>query len=415
MSSTQAAWPDNRRGEAPRERYPPPRLSRFGVGWRYAAAITNYVLGVLALLVLAPAAEELGDPSMATVLPPTGLLVVDVVLGLAALFVIRLRRRRPLLTLLIACAMAAVSQTSAVIAIWALISLATHRRLRDILIGACAYVVSAWVALALWLNFTIDGLTIALVGGAAVLASTAAYIALGLFIGARRDLLASMTERAETAEREQELRVLQGQATERNRIAREMHDVLAHRMSLVSMHAGALAYRSDLTPEQTREIAATIQENAHASLTELRAVLGSLREANALPELIEKPQPRGLAVEDLVAEARSGGAAIDFTDHVERRVLLPAATARHGYRIVQEALTNARKHAPGRRVTLAISGAPGAGLTIAVRNPVVAAHDDVPGSGLGLVGLRERVDLTGGRMTVRTDADYFDLEVWLPW
>ncbi|MGA4669047.1 sensor histidine kinase [Propionibacteriaceae bacterium Y1923] len=256
--------------------------------------------------------------------------------------------------------------------------------------------------------------TVVVVVTLAVVASTAAYIAVGLFIGARRDLLAGMKERAETAEREQELRVLQGQAVERNRIAREMHDVLAHRMSLVSLHAGALAYRTDLTPEQMRETAATIRDNAHASLAELRTVLGSLRDGSEVG-VLEKPQPADLAVEDLVAEARAGGAVVDFVDELDRTSPLPSAIARHGYRVVQEALTNARKHAPGGRVDLRLSGAPGSGLVIRVANPLRATSPSVPGSGLGLVGLRERVDLSGGRMAVRTQDGRFEVEVWLPW
>ena len=107
--------------------------------------------------------------------------------------------------------------------------------------------------------------------------ATAALAAIGFYVGARRDLMASLVDRAETAEREQESRILQAQAEERNRIAREMHDVLAHRLSLVSMHAGALAFREDLSPEQVRETAAVIQENAHASLGDLRGILTQLR------------------------------------------------------------------------------------------------------------------------------------------
>ena len=104
--------------------------------------------------------------------------------------------------------------------------------------------------------------------------------AIGMYIGARRDLLASLQDRAERAEREQELQVARAQAEERTRIAREMHDVLAHRMSLVAMHAGALAYRDNLTPDETREAAEVIQANSHRALTDLREILGVLRETN---------------------------------------------------------------------------------------------------------------------------------------
>ena len=114
-------------------------------------------------------------------------------------------------------------------------------------------------------------------------------LATGMYIGARRELVASLHDRAERAEREQALRVEQAQANERARIAREMHDVLAHRMSLVAMHAGALAYRTDLSPEQTRHAAEVIQANAHRALADLREVLGLLREAPIWPRRATGP------------------------------------------------------------------------------------------------------------------------------
>ena len=102
-------------------------------------------------------------------------------------------------------------------------------------------------------------------------------MATGYYIGARRELLAFWRERAETAEREHALAAERARAAERTRIAREMHDVLAHRISLVALHAGALTYRSDLDREETAAAAAVIQDNAHLALGELRQVLGVLR------------------------------------------------------------------------------------------------------------------------------------------
>ena len=103
-------------------------------------------------------------------------------------------------------------------------------------------------------------------------------VAIGMYLGARRDLIASLHDRAERAEREQALQVSTARAGERTRIAREMHDVLAHRMSLVAVHAGALAYRTDLSAAETRETAAIIQANSQRALADLREILGLLRD-----------------------------------------------------------------------------------------------------------------------------------------
>ena len=105
----------------------------------------------------------------------------------------------------------------------------------------------------------------------------AAVVATGYYIGTRRELVASLQEQVATADREAAQASERARDAERTRIAREMHDVLAHRISLVALHAGALAYRDDLTREETRETAQTIQANAQLALSELRQVLGVLR------------------------------------------------------------------------------------------------------------------------------------------
>ena len=236
-----------------------------------------------------------------------------------------------------------------------------------------------------------------------------------MYIGSRRELLASLRERAETTESEQAARLAQARTAERTRIAREMHDVLAHRISMVTMHAGALSYRDDLTPEQVRETAGIIQENSHQALAELRQVLGVLREdpGDADPE---RPQPSAVDLPALVDDARASGMNV-VSGRSGRCEAIPDLLGRTAYRVVQEGLTNARKHAPDTLVTVELSGGPDDGLTIAVRNPIrIGAPLDVPGSGLGLVGLSERAALVGGRLQHGVTADReFNLTVWLPW
>lgn len=192
-----------------------------------------------------------------------------------------------------------------------------------------------------------------------------------------------------------------------------MHDVLAHRISTVSMHAGALAFRDDLSPEQVRETAQTIQEMSHLALTELREVLGVLRDGpgDADPE---PPQATVLDVQELIEENRRSGMRIDVDCDADLADL-PPALGRTLYRCVQEALTNARKHAPASRVRIAISGGVGDGIDLRVVNPLSLAAVAVPESGFGLVGLAERVALHGGKQSTRTADRAFELRVWLPW
>ncbi|MFI7052406.1 sensor histidine kinase [Streptosporangium canum] len=133
-----------------------------------------------------------------------------------------------------------------------------------------------------------------------------------------------------------------------------MHDVLAHRISLLSMLAGGPAYRTDLTAEETREVALAIQQNAHQSLNELRTVLGTLRRDGDM----EAPQPNPANLDALFDEVRGAGQQVEVDDSVDNRELLPTPTGRHAYRIVQEALTSARKHAPGGQARWA-AGQPG--------------------------------------------------------
>ena len=241
-------------------------------------------------------------------------------------------------------------------------------------------------------------------------------IAPGMYIGARRDLLATLQERAERAEREQALRVEQAQVTERARIAREMHDVLAHRLSLVALNAGALEYCRGLSDAEVAEAAAITRLNAHRALEDLHEILGVLRavQTDAPPE---RPQPTLIDLPSLVQEAQGTGTNVRLHNQIEDLAGAPDAIGRSAYRMIQESLTNARKHAPNTAVDVTLSGRPGGQLMLEVRNPIRlgAAASETPGSGLGLLGLTERAELIGGRLEhVRSDGD-FVVRAWLPW
>ncbi len=234
----------------------------------------------------------------------------------------------------------------------------------------------------------------------------------GMYIGSRRELIWTLRNRAERAEAEQELRVAQARSQEQARIAREMHDVLAHRISQISMHAGALAYRDDLTAEEMRASAAVIRDKAHEALNDLRGVLGVLRDGTPASGCWRHSR-RTPTCPCLVYEAVESGVRVELEDLVAEPV--PDAVGRTVYRIVQEGITNVRKHAPGALLTVRVSGSPEDGIDLLLRNPIGFGPSHTPGAGLGLVGLAERAELRGGRLDHGRDGSTFVLHGWIPW
>ena len=203
-----------------------------------------------------------------------------------------------------------------------------------------------------------------------VAAVEAALVGWGALTQARRALIASLQERARRAEAEQGRRVAEARVAERTRIAREMHDVLAHRLSLLATYAGAMEYRPDAPPEQVARAAGVVRAGAHQALDELREVISVLREDDgdgdgAGGRSRGWPTCRGWS-----RSPATPGSACGWTTELPTPAALPAAAGRTAYRVVQEGLTNARKHAPGaagRRSC--IDGRPGGGLLIEIRQP----------------------------------------------
>jgi signal transduction histidine kinase len=244
---------------------------------------------------------------------------------------------------------------------------------------------------------------------------TVVVLSWGLLVRVRREHLRSLRDRATAIESEQRLRIEQARDAERRRIAREMHDVLAHRVSLLSLHAGALEFRPDAPPEEVAEAAGVIRANAHAALQELRAVIGVLREGEQR-DVPEPPQPTLADIPALVDESRAAG--VRVTCRIDAAEGLPPALGRTAYRIVQEGLTNARKHAPAAAVDVAVTGGDPLVVAVVSRRPVgvTAAAAPLPGAGSGLIGLGERVALAGGTLEHGPDAaGDFVLRATLPW
>ncbi len=338
---------------------------------------------------------------------------LDLAVGLAAFALMFWRRRHPLAVALLTNAVTFGSFSAGGPATLTLFSLATRRRWREIAPAAVVALGAGLVSLRSAPGSQEDDFVVT---GPALVAIIGIVIAWGMYVGSRRELLMTLRERAETAESEQAARVAQARTSERTRIAREMHDVLAHRISTVTMHAGALTYREDLSAAQMRATAEVIQDNARQALVELREVLGLLREGpgDAAPE---RPQPDASDLDALILEALATGLRVSPAVGIDTAAV-PQTTGRTAYRIVQEGLTNVRKHATHTAVSVDVTGAPGEGLRVVVRNklPIGQPAHDLPASGLGLIGLRERVELAGGQLEreITSDRD-FVLSAWLPW
>lgn len=346
---------------------------------------------------------------------PPWLVWTDLVVGVAAAIALWWRRRRPVHLALAVLILGVFSVTVAFSLLIAVFTVAVHRR----------FAVTALVGALTVLSSVTFGVVRPERGSdywqSLVWSMVIAVIVLlwGIVVRSRRELVVSLRDRAERAEAEQHLRVAQARALERTRIAREMHDVLAHRISLLSLHAGALEFRPDAAPAEVASAAGVIRASAHQALQDLREVIGVLREPTAADAAPERPQPTLGELPALADESRAAGVRVRLRVEVDEAARLPAATGRTAYRIVQEGLTNARKHAPGTTVQVAVAGAAGTGLTIAVRNPWpvnTLRAPAIPGTGTGLIGLTERAALAGGELTHgRTRDGDFALTAWLPW
>lgn len=336
------------------------------------------------------------------------LVALDVSLGLLGYVLVFFRRRAPLPIAVVLNMFGVFSATVTGPSMLATVSLATRRRWHEfipvgLLVVACVslfYVVEPVPDELVWWETLLANILVAI-----------AQIGWGLYIGSRRELIWTLERRAERAEREQALREEQARSGERARIAREMHDVLAHRISQVSMHAGALAFREDLDTEEMRANAAVIQNTATAALVDLRGVLGVLRDEHGDP--LDRPVPTYADLPDLLDESAAAGVRVTLREDVVGDV--PDLIGRTVYRIVQEGITNVAKHAPGAPLFVDITGSAGVGLTVLLRNPVSLESSNPPPSGLGLIGLSERTHLRGGELTHGRYGGTFWVKGWIPW
>ncbi|MCW2878410.1 MAG: two-component system histidine kinase [Sphaerisporangium sp.] len=277
----------------------------------------------------------------------------------------------------------------------ALYSLVLHGRLRH-LPWACAAMAGALVLVAVRVSTAVsvwDALFF-------LLSTATAAVALGLAVRIRRAQLAALRERAASLEIERDQRSRLATATERTRVAREMHDIIGHNLSVIITLADAGAYAADVTPERGNEALRLIGDTGRQALGELRRMLGVLREQTGAPEL--NPQPGVADLDALCARIRAAGPQVVYRsggrlDALDRGVQLMV------YRIVQEALTNALKHAgPGTRAHVMLT-VEGSQLRVRVQDtgPPGGTGQSGPSheEGHGLAGMKERAALYGGTVT----------------
>lgn len=341
------------------------------------------------------------------------LAAVDQLLGALACAAVWLRRRRPVGLAVALLLLSLFSNTAGGACLIASFTVTVHRPFKYAAwLGGIA---SAAMPVFFWLRPDPDLPYVVSVAFTMLL--NAAVIGWGMFVRSKRQLLLSLRDQVRRAETEAALRAEKAQRLAREAIAREMHDVLAHRLTLLSVHAGALEFRPDAPKEETARAAGVIRESAHEALQDLREIIGVLRAGES--DDSGRPQPTLGAVEGLVAESREAGMKVVLDLRVTDPAAVPASVGRTAYRIAQEGLTNARKHASGAEVAVTLTGAPGTGLTVTVLNPPPPPPGPVapvPGSGQGLIGLTERATLAGGTLDHGREPDGgFAVRAWLPW
>lgn len=221
-----------------------------------------------------------------------------------------------------------------------------------------------------------------------------------LWAASRRRLVQALAERAERAEREQHLLAAQARAEERARLTREMHDVVTHRVTLMVLQAGALGVSA--TDEATRRAVEELRTAGCQALEELRDLVGVLRSPEQDGAIHREPSPELLPdLSELVTQSRSVGVAVEVAEEGAPVAVAPVV-GRTAYRLVQEALTNVRKHAPGATVLVEVSySADRLRLSVTDTGPCGAGDPALAaaGSGSGLLGLRQRVELVHGELT----------------
>jgi signal transduction histidine kinase len=375
-------------------------LHRWALRWWPAAV--DLGLAVVVLVLTADQGTGTTDSELLGEAPAATRLLFGT--GLALLVLVRRATPWPLLALGAAAWAVMGAPWGLMVAGYTIAARPRRPRWFGVLLGALALLVLARMLVVSDVSLLFAVVVAVLVVGLPVL--------LGLWVGIRRALVAHLRDEAERLEREQLLQAERAKAQERARIAREMHDVVAHRVGLMVLHAGALEV--SLADPGAAQQARLIRETGREALDELRHVLGVLRERADGPPL--DPQPTLADLDRLAQQSRDAGMKVSVAVEGDPR-RLPATVERTAYRLVQEALTNVHKHAANAATEVGVRYGREC-LEVTVRN---AGPDGPPpglvpaGGGHGLVGLRERVTLLGGtfRAGPRVDGG-FEVRASLP-
>ncbi|MDW4906849.1 sensor histidine kinase [Streptomyces sp. ADMS] len=218
-------------------------------------------------------------------------------------------------------------------------------------------------------------------------------------VRSRRAFVGAIRERAERAERTREEEARRRVAEERLRIARDLHDVVAHHIALVNVQAGVAAHVMDKRPDQAKEALAHVREASRSALNELRATVGLLRQSGD-PEAPTEPAPGLHRLDELVGTFHNAGLQVEVA-RADQGTTLPAAIDLAAYRVIQEALTNVRKHAGGaaKAEVSVVRVGPNIEITVLDNGPG-QGNGPEDGGGHGLLGMRERVTAVGGNCSV---------------
>jgi signal transduction histidine kinase len=376
---------------------------------RNAERVIDNAMPILAGAMIAVGVALRGDP---------GTRALALVLGLAAAVVLVLRRRAPTLTLaisgLLVLALIAVDRDAGAIAViapaLALYTLALTRsrvHLIAAVVAAAAAVVVAHLfvgghhARAFTLQTTAHVALIAIpVLAAEALRNRRAYIRL---------LLERVAQAESTREEEAQRRAEQ----ERLRIARDLHDVVAHTLTTINVQAGVAAHLLDRDPGNARSALRTIETASHDALQELRTILGILRAAGDGSAPLE-PAPDLAAIEMLIEQARGSGLEVSLAVEGEVPDRVPETVQLAAFRILQESLTNARRHAPGASTSVTVAYRADR-LQLAIENDMLRARNGNGSPGVGILGMRERATALGGTLRADRSGERFSVVAELPY
>lgn len=384
---------------------------------RRALGVTTTVVAVSvsvisSIYVLSADRNSIDDP-----IHPSGLTFLSFVVAIGAAVMLCWRHQWPVLVTGLTLIPSLLLTADAMAALIALAALAAARRDKVLVMGGV--LVYAATSLAVWRDAGWDE-SITIFGefvsnsqpgrGIGTLVTAAVLVAVPLTVGLLRGTRAELRarERQEAA-----LRFEMTRQEERSRIAHEMHDVLGHRLSLLSLQAGALEVTA---PETAGDAARTVRSTAKQSLEDLRQVIGVLRDGRDFH--LQGPVPTLADLPTLVAQTRQAGVWVSLTVMLDQATAAPPQVGMAVYRVVQESLTNVLRHAPGAPADITVRGGPGVGVALEVVNPLPppGSGGRTPGSGSGVTGMSERVTALGGRVNIGpTASGAFVVQAWLPW